>query len=80
MKIPSPQEVQQTRDVQNHLVVESVVANIVHAMNNHDMSPAISVPFAVQDTVRRRFADAGWVISFHDDQRDGPRVTLTPRS
>lgn len=80
MKIPTPADLNQVRDAENAVHIESAITSIVAAMKAGNLNPYIAVPHAVQDAVRRRFAEAGWTISFHSDQRDGSWVTLVSRS
>lgn len=80
MNIPSPQELRQAREAENAVHIESAITSIVAAMKAGNLNPYVEVPHAAQDAVRRRFAEAGWTISFHSDQRDGSWVTLVARS
>lgn len=80
MKIPTPAEISQARDAENAVMIESTIASIIAAMKAGNMNPYIEVPYPVRETVHRRFAEAGWTISFHSDQRDGSQVTLVARS
>lgn len=80
MKIPTPAEINQVRDAENAVIIESTIASIVAAMKAGNMNPYIEVPYPVRETVHRRFAEAGWSIAFHSDQRDGSWVTVTARA
>ena len=78
--IPTPQELKQAREAENAVLIESAVTSIVAAMKAGNLQPSVDVSYVAQEAVRRRFAEAGWTISFHSDQREGSWVTLVARS
>lgn len=81
-KIPSPQQLRQSQEAANAPLIESAVGAIVAGMNrstNGRIIVDVSVPSHIRPLVTARFNAEGWLVKYHDDQRDGSSVEVTPK-